>query len=84
MHRKIQEKRLRWYGHIQRREEFVTKRVLTLSILFTSPIVVTSETMQLLYDVNIYMISYNYKNLYFSSILHHKIIFYIYSLTINL
>jgi hypothetical protein len=32
MHRKIQEKRLRWYGHIQRREEFVTKRVLRMEV----------------------------------------------------
>jgi hypothetical protein len=33
MHRKIHEKRLRWYGHIQRREEeFVTKRVLKMEV----------------------------------------------------
>jgi truncated hemoglobin YjbI len=33
MHRKIQEKRLRWYGHLQRREEeFVTKRVLKMEV----------------------------------------------------
>jgi hypothetical protein len=33
IHRKIQEKRLRWYGHIQRREEeFVTKRVLKMEL----------------------------------------------------
>jgi hypothetical protein len=32
MHRKIQEKRLRRYGHIQREKEFVTKRVLKMEI----------------------------------------------------
>jgi hypothetical protein len=33
MHRNIQEKRLRWYGHIQRREEeFVRKRVLRMEV----------------------------------------------------
>jgi hypothetical protein len=32
MHRKIQEKRIRLYGHIQREEEFVTKRVLKLEV----------------------------------------------------
>jgi hypothetical protein len=33
MHRKIQKKRLRWYGHIQRREEeFVTMRVLKMEV----------------------------------------------------
>jgi hypothetical protein len=33
MQRKIQEKRLSWYGHIQRREEeFVTKRVLKMEV----------------------------------------------------
>jgi hypothetical protein len=33
MHRKIQKKILRWYGHIQRREEeFVTKRVLKMEV----------------------------------------------------
>jgi hypothetical protein len=33
MHRKIQEKRLQWYGHILRREEYlVTKRVLNMEV----------------------------------------------------
>jgi hypothetical protein len=32
MHRKIQEKRHRLYGHIQREEEFVTKRFLKMEV----------------------------------------------------